>query len=69
MTYLILIIYLLIGFQIGTRTFYWDYNRGKGIMPFIINLIILPFIWPYIFILSLFPFMVGCHKALWHWNE
>lgn len=53
MYYLLLTIYLLIGFQVGARVFYWGRRISKD-GNFLMPLIIVPIFWPFILLAELF---------------
>ena len=64
MTEVLLIVYLLIGFQMGGRTFHWGRKIRKQPSDFFIPLIAVPLLWP-AFLLILKDF----RRALHEWDS
>ena len=63
MTEVLLIVYLLIGFQMGGRTFHWGRKIRKQPSDFFIPLIAVPLLWP-AFLLILKDFRRALHALL-----
>jgi hypothetical protein len=67
MYYLLLTIYLLIGFQFGARVFFWARNIGKDPKDFILPLILVPIFWPLELISAIFHDTQ--RKCYFHWED
>lgn len=67
--YLFLVVYLLIGCQIGGRMFFWSTEGKKDIISNIYCLIIVPCIWPLFMVLSVLPKGQTYHNAIFDWSK
>ena len=63
----ILVVYLLAGFQVGGRVFHWGRKISKGPMDFIVPLALVPLAWPFMFLL--YPFMKSMRELFHTWDE
>jgi len=65
------IIYLLIGFQMGGRTFYWDYKGTRSPITFLVDLFIVPITWPIyiIFMMIPIPFFDIVRDVILRWDK
>ena len=61
------IIYLLVGFQVGARSFYWGHKIRYSLLNFIVPLILIPFLWPVMLILSIF--IDSVREGIFRWDK
>ena len=67
MNEILIIVYLLIGFQFGGRMFYWSVSIDKKFGDFIASLIAVPLLWPFILVVNIIFPKSGMGQALWKW--